>query len=93
MARNLSARRRGHLQQDGRGHRRHRTGQGKNIFALGLLARIFDLNVPKLNKLIEERFGGKDPTVVQNAVTCFEAGVQSPASGPAQTTELQHCRR
>ena len=43
--------------------------KGKNIFAMGLLARIFDLNVPKLNKLIEERFGGKDPTVVQNAVT------------------------
>src|SRR5665213_1049588 len=48
--------------------------KGKNIFALGLLAKIFDLNVPKLTKLIEERFGGKDPTVVQNAMTCFNAG-------------------
>src|SRR5580693_3689398 len=48
--------------------------KGKNIFALGLLAKIFDLNVPKLTKLIEERFGGKDPTVVQNALTCFNAG-------------------
>jgi 2-oxoglutarate ferredoxin oxidoreductase subunit alpha len=48
--------------------------KGKNIFALGLLAKIFDLNVPKLTKLIEERFGGKDPTVVQNALTCFDAG-------------------
>ena len=41
---------------------------------MGLLAKIFDLNVPKLTKLIEERFGGKDPTVVQNAMTCFNAG-------------------
>ena len=48
--------------------------KGKNIFSMGLLAKIFDLNVPKLTKLIEERFGGKDPTVVQNAMTCFKAG-------------------
>jgi 2-oxoglutarate ferredoxin oxidoreductase subunit alpha len=48
--------------------------KGKNIFALGLLAKIFDLNVPKLTKLIEERFGGKDPAVVQNALTCFNGG-------------------
>jgi 2-oxoglutarate ferredoxin oxidoreductase subunit alpha len=48
--------------------------KGKNILALGLLAKIFDLNVPKLARLIEERFGGKDPTVVQNALTCFNAG-------------------
>jgi 2-oxoglutarate/2-oxoacid ferredoxin oxidoreductase subunit alpha len=48
--------------------------KGKNIFSMGLLAKIFDLNVPKLTKLIEERFGGKDPTVVQNAMTCFNAG-------------------
>jgi 2-oxoglutarate/2-oxoacid ferredoxin oxidoreductase subunit alpha len=48
--------------------------KGKNIFSMGLLAKIFDLDVPKLTKLIEERFGGKDPTVVQNAMTCFNAG-------------------
>src|SRR5438874_5573740 len=48
--------------------------KGKNIYSLGLLARMFDLNVPKLTRLIEERFGGKDPTVVQNALTCFNAG-------------------
>src|SRR5450432_622247 len=30
--------------------------KGKNIYALGLIARMFDLNVPKLTKLIEERF-------------------------------------
>src|SRR5271165_6092522 len=48
--------------------------KGKNILALGLLAKIFDLNVPKLTKLIEERFGGKDPSLVANAMTCFNAG-------------------
>src|SRR5476649_2799923 len=34
--------------------------KGKNIYALGLIAKMFDLNVPKLEKLINERFAGKD---------------------------------
>jgi 2-oxoglutarate ferredoxin oxidoreductase subunit alpha len=48
--------------------------KGKNIFALGLLARMFDLNVPKLEKLIGERFGGKDASVLNNALAAFHAG-------------------
>jgi len=48
--------------------------KGKNIFALGLIARMFDLNVPKLEKLIQERFGGKDESIVKNALTAFHAG-------------------
>ncbi|MSU35570.1 MAG: 2-oxoacid:acceptor oxidoreductase subunit alpha [Pedosphaera sp.] len=48
--------------------------KGKNVFALGLLARMFDLSVPKLHKLLEERFAGKDPAIVENALNCFNAG-------------------
>jgi 2-oxoglutarate/2-oxoacid ferredoxin oxidoreductase subunit alpha len=48
--------------------------KGKNIFALGLVARIFDLNVPKLERLIAERFGGKDESVLKNAMLGFNAG-------------------
>src|ERR1051325_2416534 len=48
--------------------------KGKNIFALGLLARMFDLNVPKLEALIKERFGGKDVSVLNNAQAAFHAG-------------------
>jgi 2-oxoglutarate ferredoxin oxidoreductase subunit alpha len=48
--------------------------KGKNIYAMGLLAKIFDLNLPKLTKLIEERFGGKDQSIVTNALNCFNAG-------------------
>jgi 2-oxoglutarate ferredoxin oxidoreductase subunit alpha len=48
--------------------------KGKNIFSLGLIARIFDLNVPKLEKLITERFGGKDESIVRNALVAFHAG-------------------
>ena len=48
--------------------------KGKNIFALGLVARIFDLDVAKLEALISERFGGKDATVLNNALAAFQAG-------------------
>jgi 2-oxoglutarate ferredoxin oxidoreductase subunit alpha len=48
--------------------------KGKNIFSLGLIAKMFDLNIPKLEKLIEERFGGKDESIVKNALLAFHAG-------------------
>src|SRR5271165_914521 len=48
--------------------------KGKNIFALGLIAKMFNLDVPKLEKLIGERFTGKDPSVLSNALSAFHAG-------------------
>jgi 2-oxoglutarate ferredoxin oxidoreductase subunit alpha len=48
--------------------------KGKNIYTLGLLAKIFDLNLPKLEKLITERFTGKDESIVKNALSAFHAG-------------------
>src|SRR6478672_10575054 len=48
--------------------------KGKNIFALGLVAKMFDLNVQKLEKLIGERFTGKDVSVLNNALAAFHAG-------------------
>src|SRR5438309_5334450 len=48
--------------------------KGKNIYTLGLVARMFDLNVPKLEKLIGERFTGKDQIILNNALTAFHAG-------------------
>jgi 2-oxoglutarate ferredoxin oxidoreductase subunit alpha len=48
--------------------------KGKNIFSLGLVAKIFDLDVPKLERLITERFGGKNPGVLKNAMLAFNAG-------------------
>lgn len=48
--------------------------KGKNVFALGLIARMFHLDVPKLEQLINERFAGKDASVVQNALSAFHAG-------------------
>jgi len=48
--------------------------KGKNIFALGLVTRVFDLDVVKLEALIRERFGGKDTSVLTNAQAAFQAG-------------------
>jgi 2-oxoglutarate ferredoxin oxidoreductase subunit alpha len=48
--------------------------KGKNIYALGLVARMFDLNLPKLENLIGERFTGKNPSVLNNALAAFHAG-------------------
>src|SRR5688572_22464653 len=57
------------------------SGRGKNVYALGLLARIFDLNVEKLERLIRERFSGKDPSVAENAVLCFRSGFSHQIQG------------
>lgn len=48
--------------------------KGKNIFALGLIAKMFDLNVAKLTQLVTERFGGKDQSILNNALAAFHAG-------------------
>jgi 2-oxoglutarate ferredoxin oxidoreductase subunit alpha len=48
--------------------------KGKNIYALGLIAKMFDLNVAKIEKLIAERFTGKDTSILNNAMAAFHAG-------------------
>src|SRR5271169_3313712 len=50
------------------------TDKGKNIYSLGLIAKMFDLNTEKLEKLIGERFTGKDPSILNNALAAFHAG-------------------
>ena len=47
--------------------------KGKNMYALGLVAKMFDLNVPKLEALITERFGSKE-VVLRNSLLAFHAG-------------------
>ena len=53
--------------------------KGKNIYVLGLIARMFDLDIPKLTQLIKERFGGKSEDIVRNALLAFDAGYAYPA--------------
>ena len=59
--------------------------KGKNIYSLGLIARMFDLNVAKLEALIQERFTGKDQSIVKNALSAFHAGYSRSIGGLLDT--------
>ncbi len=63
--------------------------KGKNVFALGLLAKMFDLNIPKLHRLLEERFSSKDSSVLTNAMNAFNAGYNYELATAAQLFEFQ----
>lgn len=52
--------------------------KGKNIFILGLIAKIFHLDVDKLTTLIKEKFAGKDESIVNTAIMAFTAGYAYP---------------
>src|SRR5438094_3572731 len=53
--------------------------KGKNIFVLGLITKIFSLDVEKLKKIITEKFAGKDESIVNTALMAFQAGYAYPA--------------
>ncbi len=48
--------------------------KGKNIFLLGLLSRIFKLDLKKVKKLLQEQFGQKDESIFRNATLALDAG-------------------
>jgi len=52
--------------------------KGKNIFVLGLISKIFNLDDEKLKRLITEKFGGKNESVVNTALMAFQAGYGYP---------------
>ncbi len=52
--------------------------KGKNIFVLGLISKIFHLDVDKLKTLITEKFRGKDESIVNTALMAFQAGYGYP---------------
>src|SRR5437899_12287562 len=67
--------------------------KGKNIFTLGLVAKMFDLNVPKLEKLVTERFGGKDPSILNNALAAFHAGYSHSLGNVIQTFQFKESKK
>jgi 2-oxoglutarate/2-oxoacid ferredoxin oxidoreductase subunit alpha len=67
--------------------------KGKNIFALGLIAKMFDLNVAKLTQLVSERFGGKDQSVLNNALTAFQAGYSHSLGTVIETFQFVESRK
>ena len=52
--------------------------KGKNIFVLGLISKIFNLDAEKLKQLITEKFGGKNESIVNTALMAFQAGYAYP---------------
>jgi 2-oxoglutarate ferredoxin oxidoreductase subunit alpha len=64
--------------------------KGKNVYTLGLLARVYDLNIEKLKKLINERFTGKDPKIAETAITCFMSGYSHQLQDLIKTYQFQH---
>ncbi|MFN2477090.1 MAG: 2-oxoacid:acceptor oxidoreductase subunit alpha [Chthoniobacterales bacterium] len=52
--------------------------KGKNMFVLGLITKIFHLDVDKLKRIIGEKFAGKDESIVNTALMGFQAGYNYP---------------
>jgi 2-oxoglutarate ferredoxin oxidoreductase subunit alpha len=52
--------------------------KGKNIFVLGLISKIFNLDVEKLKAIITEKFSGKDKSIANTALMAFQAGYAYP---------------
>lgn len=67
--------------------------KGKNMYALGLVAKLFDLNVDKLRALITEKFQAKDESVLSNALDAFESGYAYSLGNLLQTFKFADSRR
>ncbi len=52
--------------------------RGKNMFVLGLLTAVFQLDREKLSGIIARQFGKKDESVLRNAMLAFDAGYAYP---------------
>ena len=48
--------------------------RGKNMFVLGLVTAVFNLDREKLTGIISKQFGKKDESVLRNAMMAFDAG-------------------
>ncbi len=52
--------------------------RGKNIFVLGLLCAVFQLDKDKVTGILSRQFGKKDESVLRNALLAFDAGYAYP---------------
>ena len=48
--------------------------KGKNLFALGLISKVFQLDSDKIIRLMTERFGSKGESILKTALNAFHAG-------------------
>ncbi|MFT6179716.1 MAG: 2-oxoglutarate ferredoxin oxidoreductase subunit alpha [Paracoccaceae bacterium] len=52
--------------------------RGKNIFVLGLLCAVYQLDRERLSKIMARKFGGKSEDILRNAMLAFDAGYAWP---------------
>ena len=52
--------------------------RGKNIFVLGLLCAVYQLDRERLSEIIAKKFGGKSEDILRNAMLAFDAGYAWP---------------
>ena len=71
--------------------------RGKNLFVLGLLVAVFQLDKEKLVGIISRQFGKKDESVLRNALLAFDAGyayqigdIEKFALAPGEATDDGH---
>src|SRR4249919_2240270 len=68
--------------------------KGKNMFVLGLISKIFHLDVEKLTTLIKEKFAGKDASIANTAIMAFTAGYAYPLGNLlAKRYQFEHVPR
>jgi 2-oxoglutarate ferredoxin oxidoreductase subunit alpha len=62
--------------------------KGKNMFVLGLLARMFDLDVPKLEGMLQAYYKTKGDDVIRSVLGAFHAGYAYNIGRYAETFEF-----
>jgi 2-oxoglutarate ferredoxin oxidoreductase subunit alpha len=59
--------------------------KGKNMFVLGLIACMFDLDVPKLEGMLRAYYRAKGQDVIRNVLVAFNAGYSYNLGGAVET--------
>jgi 2-oxoglutarate ferredoxin oxidoreductase subunit alpha len=68
--------------------------KGKNMFVLGLITKIFHLDVDKLKRIIGEKFAGKDESILNTALMGFQAGYNYPVGNLLSTLyQFEHIEK
>lgn len=67
--------------------------KGKNMFVLGLLARMFDLDVPKLENMLRGYYQGKGDDVIRNVLLAFHAGYAHNIAGWSESYRFEIGKR
>lgn len=63
--------------------------RGKNMFVLGMVTSMFQLDRDKLAEIISRQFGKKDESVLRNVMVAFDAGYAYPLGDVAERYQLE----